>query len=204
MDQHPTIFPATREQRLATARVAVAGLGGLGSHIAIFLARAGVGCLHLVDFDRVDAGNLHRQCYRQAQIGLYKTDALRHEILEIAPACTVLTDTVRVTENTLEGLFADDKLVCEAFDDPDAKALLVNTLLERFPHTQVIAASGMAGCGSANSLVTRKITDRFYLCGDGISAVRPGERLVAPRVAICAGHQALAAIQLLCGETVLE
>lgn len=192
---------SARTPQLTGARVAVAGLGGLGSHIAIFLARAGVGCLHLIDFDTVDASNLHRQCYRREHVGLHKTEALRREILEIVPACRVVTDTVQVTAANIETLFATDPLVCEAFDNPDAKALLVNTLLERFAHTRVIAASGMAGCGRANSLVTRKITDRLYLCGDGVSAVQPGERLLAPRVAICAGHQALAAIRILLGET---
>ena len=49
--------------RLAAARVGVAGLGGLGSHIAVMLARSGVGALHLVDFDLVDESNLNRQHY---------------------------------------------------------------------------------------------------------------------------------------------
>lgn len=49
--------------QLAQVRVGIAGLGGLGSHIAVFLARAGVQHLHLVDFDRVDESNLERQHY---------------------------------------------------------------------------------------------------------------------------------------------
>ena len=49
------------QQQLSRGRVAIAGLGGLGSHVAIFLARIGVGHLHLIDFDRVELTNLNRQ-----------------------------------------------------------------------------------------------------------------------------------------------
>ena len=181
-------------------RVAVAGLGGLGSHIAVFLARSGVRHLHLIDFDRVDESNLHRQYYRIQDIGNYKTETLRKEIQAITSECTVAIDTVRVTEENIDGLFKHDEIICEAFDNPVAKALLVNAILGRFPEKILVSASGLAGYGSANDIVTRKITNRFYLCGDGINEVKPGERLVAPRVALCAGHQALMVIRLLRGE----
>ena len=54
---------AELHRKISAARVAVCGLGGLGSNIAIALARTGVGCLHLIDFDRVDITNLNRQQY---------------------------------------------------------------------------------------------------------------------------------------------
>ena len=72
-------------EKFAAATVAVCGLGGLGSNIAIALARAGIGKLLLIDFDRVDITNLHRQQYKVNQIGLYKADALAENLLEIAP-----------------------------------------------------------------------------------------------------------------------
>ena len=56
-------------KKFSTAAVADCGLGGLGSNIAVSLARAGVGRLMLIDFDRVDLTNLHRQQYRADQIG---------------------------------------------------------------------------------------------------------------------------------------
>ena len=61
--------------RLKNASVAIAGLGGLGSNIAVSLARAGVGTLFLTDFDRVDLSNLNRQQYTVNDIGRYKTEA---------------------------------------------------------------------------------------------------------------------------------
>ena len=65
------------QARFAAARVAVCGLGGLGSNVAIALARAGIGRLHLIDFDRVDITNLNRQQYAVSQIGRLKAEALR-------------------------------------------------------------------------------------------------------------------------------
>lgn len=65
------------QDRLSDARVAVCGLGGLGSAVAISLARCGVGRLHLIDFDRVDLSNLNRQQYAIDQLGRPKPEACR-------------------------------------------------------------------------------------------------------------------------------
>ena len=57
------------QSQLSASTVAVCGLGGLGSNIAVSLARAGVGTLILMDFDRVDLTNLNRQQYKACQLG---------------------------------------------------------------------------------------------------------------------------------------
>lgn len=187
--------------RVKAARVAVAGLGGLGSYIALALARTGVGTLHLVDFDDVEPSNLNRQQYRICHLGMPKTEALKSEIREINPAVRVLLDNVRVTEHNAAALFAADPIVCEAFDGAEAKAMLVNTLLAGCPDTVVIAASGMAGTASANRIVSRQIGRRLYLCGDGEAEAGRGQGLMAPRVMVCAGHQANMALRLILGDT---
>lgn len=186
-------------EKVKQARVAIAGLGGLGSHISIELARTGVGHLHLVDFDVVEPSNLNRQMYKIKHLGRYKTDALAEEIHEINPYIQVTTDCIRVTEETAVTLFARDEIVCEAFDRPEAKAMLLNTLLENNQKVIVVAASGMAGYESSNEIQTRKISKQFYLCGDGISGAKPGMGLLAPRVSICAGHQANMVLRLILG-----
>lgn len=188
------------QRRFCGATVAVCGLGGLGSNIAIALARAGVGKLILIDFDRVDLTNLHRQQYKAAQIGQYKTQAMQDNLREIAPYTELETHAVRITEENLQPLLQEADIVCEAFDGAQNKAMLVNGVLEALPETIVVAASGMAGMGSPNSIRTRKITDRFYLCGDGTSDVQTARSLVAPRVMLCAAHQALTVLRLLSGE----
>ncbi|MBQ7871425.1 MAG: thiamine biosynthesis protein ThiF [Oscillospiraceae bacterium] len=192
---------AARQQKFAAATVAVCGLGGLGSNIAIALARSGVGRLLLIDFDRVELSNLHRQQYRAAQIGMYKTEAMGELLREIAPWLSFEAVTERITAGNAAALLAGADVVCEAFDGAEAKAMLVNAVLEQLPGTCLVAASGMAGLGSPNTIRTRKITEKLYLCGDEVSDVAGAGSLVAPRVMLCAVHQALTVLRLLAGES---
>jgi sulfur carrier protein ThiS adenylyltransferase len=186
-------------RKLQAATVAVCGLGGLGSNIAISLARAGVGKLILVDFDCVDVTNLHRQQYKACQVGLPKPEALLANLKEIAPYTEYETHFEKVIAENVATLLANADVVCEAFDNAEAKAMLVNAVLETMPEKFLVAASGMAGFESGNTIRTRNITDKFYLCGDGVSDVADGIGLVAPRVMLCAAHQALTAVRLILG-----
>ena len=115
--------------RFSAATVAVCGLGGLGSNIAVALARAGIGKLLLIDFDRVDISNLHRQQYKANQIGRYKADALAENLSEIAPYTEIKTVTAKITEDNFAALLKEADIVCEAFDHAEAKAMLVNGVL---------------------------------------------------------------------------
>ena len=189
------------QNKISAARVAVCGLGGLGSNIAIALARSGVGHLHLIDFDRVDLTNLNRQQYAVGQLGQYKTDALRETLSLVSPYCDVTCDTIKVTEETLPDLLRNEDYICEAFDRAEAKAMLVSGVLEHFPEKYLVAASGLAGLGSANTIQTRRVSQRFYLCGDGTSDSSVGLGLVASRVLVCAAHEANMILRLIAGET---
>lgn len=181
----------------SSATVAVCGLGGLGSNIAVALARAGVGRFILCDFDRVDITNLHRQQYKASQIGMYKTEALSENLREISPYISVKVETVRITEENAKALLSDADVICEAFDSAECKANFANTVLAEMKDKYLVAASGMAGLHDANSIRTRKITSRFYLCGDGESDVSEGVGLVSSRVMLCAAHQAHAVLRIL-------
>ena len=101
--------------------------------------------------------------------------------------------------NNAYALFQDYPIVCEAFDNPAAKAMLVSALFERDRDIKIIAASGMAGYGSANDIVTVRKMGRLYVCGDAKTEAQPLCGLMAPRVQICAGHQAAMALRLLLG-----
>ncbi len=180
-----------------TSKVAICGLGGLGSNIAISLARAGVGSLHLIDFDKVDLSNMNRQQYGVKHLGRPKTECLQEIIKEIAPYCKVKISTTLVTQNNIQELLMEDEVVCEAFDVAEHKATLVNGVLEFFPDKYLVAASGMAGMGDGNEIKTKKITEHFFLCGDGHSEVARENSLVAPRVMLCAAHQGLCVLQIL-------
>lgn len=197
-------FPEEFHRAVSGARVAIAGLGGLGSNLAVMLTRCGVGHLFLVDFDRVDITNLNRQAYRIPHLGQYKTDALPSILREINPYLEVETRCVRVSEANAAELFGSYSLVCEAFDRPENKAILVNTLLSKCPHTTIVSGSGMAGYGEANTIQTTRVMRRLYVCGDRTTDVNDGIGLMAPRVAVCAGHQANQVIRLIAQQNHLE
>ena len=181
----------------ASATVAVCGLGGLGSNIAILLARAGIGKLILCDFDRVDITNLHRQQYKVDQIGMDKTVALAENLKEIAPYISLEVHTARITEANAVMLLRDADIICEAFDNAECKAMLANLVLESMLDKFLVAASGMAGFGSTNTIRTRRVMSRFYLCGDEQSDVQAEGSLVASRVMLCAAHQAHTVLRIL-------
>ena len=189
-------FPKEIRDKLRNARVAVAGLGGLGSNIAIMLARSGVGHLLLVDFDRVDTTNLNRQAYRISHLGQYKTDAIRDILAEINPYLDVQTLRIQVTADNAAGIFSGWPIVCEAFDRAENKAMLVSALLEQCPGTDIVSGNGMAGCGCCNAIRTRQKLRHLYVCGDGISGTG-SLGLMAPRVAVCAGHQTNQVLRLI-------
>lgn len=188
------------KNKITTAKVAVAGLGGLGSNIAIYLARAGVGHLHLVDFDRVDITNLNRQQYDINDIGTFKTTALSEKIKRFNPFIKITTDNAMVTEENVKDIFSSYPIICEAFDKAENKAMLVNCILSEFRDTKIVSASGMAGLYSPNIIKTRKINDRFYLCGDTKNEIDTNIPLFAPRVALCASHQATTVLQIITGK----
>ena len=181
----------------SSATVAVCGLGGLGSNIAIALARAGIGKLILIDFDRVDITNLHRQQYKANQIGRYKTEALAENLREIAPYVSYEIHTAQITEENAKSLLSDADIICEAFDNAETKAMLAAVVLTEMRDKYLVAASGMAGLNDANRIQTRKITSKFYLCGDEESDVADGIGLIASRVMLCAAHEAHAVLQIL-------
>lgn len=188
------------QKRFAEASVVVCGLGGLGSNVAVSLARAGIGRIHLIDFDKVDISNLNRQQYFPEQLGQYKADALKDTLLKLAPYCDITSQTVKLDVENIPVLLADFPIVCECFDNAEQKAMLVNTLLEHFPEKNLVAASGMAGLDSANTILTRRIANNFWLCGDGKSDAGEGLGLISARVAVCAAHQATMVLRIISGE----
>lgn len=189
------------QDKLLQGKVAIAGLGGLGSNIAVALARAGVGTLHLIDFDVVDISNLNRQQYRIRDIGRKKTEALAQIIRDINPFVQLKLDCVRVDADNVPELFREEDIVCEAFDQAKEKAMLVDAFFSSFREDKILlSGSGMAGYHSSNAIKTRQLNKRFYLCGDGVNGLESGQSLMAPRVSICAGHEANMIIRLLLGE----
>jgi sulfur carrier protein ThiS adenylyltransferase len=187
-------------QRLKAARVGVAGVGGLGSTVAVALARVGIGELVIADFDVVEPSNLNRQQYFVDQLGEYKVTALTATLKRINPYVTVTPHRVMLDPANVPAIFAGCGVVVEAFDRADMKSMLVDTVLTAMPDTIIVAASGMAGFGPNDTIATRRINRRFHLCGDLTSEARQGHGLMAPRVGIAASHQANQVVRILLGE----
>lgn len=190
----------TARERLAKARIGIAGAGGLGSNIAMMLARSGVGHLVIADFDTVDESNLNRQHYAREHVGASKVNALSQQIHAVDPRVEMQAFRLRVTPQNARELFGGCDIVCEAFDDAQAKAMLVEQLLSLTPGPIVVSGNGMAGIGPASEIVTRRLRSRLYVCGDRESDVDAGEVLYAPRVMLCAAQQALVAVRIVLGE----
>ena len=193
-------FPKEMQVKLHNAKVAIAGLGGLGSNIAVMLARSGIGKLLLVDFDVVDVTNLNRQMYFIPQLGKPKAEALPELLYQINPYAAYESVCVKVTPENVRELFYDYPIVCEAFDCPDQKAMLVRELLVQCPNTTVISGNGMAGYADINEIKTQQMMRRLYVCGDQNTDVGSGIGLIAPRVAACAAHEANKVLQLIMQE----
>ena len=181
---------AEQSQRLQVAKVAIVGLGGLGSNVALWLARLGVGQLLLYDFDKVELSNLNRQYYFLEDVGQYKATALLGHLKAVNPYGNYHSRVVQLTEDNLAELLSEANIVCEALDKPEAKALLVNGVLESFPDKYLVSASGLAGFASSASMQVRRVTPHFYLCGDGISDMLQLP-LCGARVGLCAAQEAL-------------
>ncbi|MBR8465901.1 sulfur carrier protein ThiS adenylyltransferase ThiF [Campylobacter sp. faydin G-140] len=186
-------------EALSKATIGVAGLGGLGSNIALSLARVGVSRLVLADFDIVEPSNLNRQQYFVKHIGMKKTEALKSLITDVNPFVEVVTHDIFLDSSNVAEVFAPCSIVCEAFDNIIGKAMMVNEAGASLSDKKIISASGMAGYFSSNLIKSIKFAKNVYLCGDLTNAAKLKQGLMAPRVALCANHQANLAIRLLMG-----
>ena len=186
-------------KKLKETKVCILGLGGLGSNVAILLARAGIGYLKLIDFDVVEASNLNRQQYRISHIGMKKTEAIKIIIKEINPFVEIETLDIKVDRENIYSIVGNIEIVVEAFDRAETKAMAIEELLTN-KNKIVVSASGMAGLGSANEIITRKIKDNFYLIGDNYSDYEEYSGIMSTRVMLCAAHQANMILRIILGE----
>ena len=185
--------------KFINSSVAVCGLGGLGSNIATALTRAGVGKLIIVDFDRVDISNMNRQQYMLEQIGVFKTKALYSNLKAINPYMEIEVHNEKITADNAYEILKEADVICEAFDNAEAKAMLLDTVCEKMPEKYFVCASGMAGLHDPNSIQTKKLGSRIYICGDFKSGIED-EALYSSGAMLCASHQAHTILRILAGK----
>ena len=185
------------EARLKKAKIGIAGAGGLGSNAAIALARAGVGHLTIVDFDRVDESNLNRQYYFLEQVGEYKVEALRENIERAVSGCEVVPLKLRLEPGKMAEPFSEMDLVIEALDEARMKVRLIEEVLLNLPDTPIIAASGVGGIGGTERVRVHR-TGNLYLIEDPeAGSTCDAQVMLGPRVGLFAHYQASIALELL-------
>lgn len=114
-------------EALASKRVAVFGIGGVGSFAAEALARSGVGAIDIIDSDTVDITNINRQLYAlSSTIGRYKVEVARERIVDISPECKVTAHRLFYNDETADLLPIEEyDYIIDAIDSVTSKLLLI-------------------------------------------------------------------------------
>lgn len=185
------------QETLKKATVGIAGIGGLGSNVAVHLARAGVGHLVVADFDLVDPSNLNRQNYYTRHIGMKKTEALADILFNINPYIQLTPHHTYLDSTNIRPLFKDVTVMVEAFDRAENKSLLIDEWTPLLSQIPLVSASGMAGMGPSNEIRTRRLGENLYIVGDLTSDYESGHGIMSSRVILCAAHQSNAVLRLL-------
>ncbi len=191
---------ATIAEKLRRSVVGIAGLGGLGSNVTVALARAGLGTFIIADLDSVEPSNLNRQHYFLDQLGKHKVDCMLENLRRINPELRVEDHKVKLTPANIPEIFSSADVIAECFDTAEAKQMIVETVLSKMK-APIVSVSGLAGYGNSNEIITRRISERLILIGDGHSASGGSDTLTAPRVALAAAHQANAILEIIIDRT---
>jgi len=185
--------------KLQNSSVGIAGAGGLGSNIAVSLARAGIGRLVVVDFDSVEESNLNRQYYFRDQIDMVKVEALRENINRIDESIKVEIFNHRLTKDTMDRPFHDVDVIVEALDNADTKTTFIEEIMQKLPNTPVVGCSGVAGYGKSDRIKTKRLGN-LYMVYDKYAKDDDKDVLVAPRVILMANWQANIVLEIILGE----
>ncbi len=143
-------------------KIAIAGVGGVGSNIAVNLVRSGVDFLQVVDMDCVEKSNLNRQFYFTDQIGRRKVEALAENLRRINPALVVETVDLEITAKNCRELFAGCDLLVEGLDGAESKKMLLEMMAPQV--RLLVSASGIGGRDLAD--ITTRLMGNCAIVGD--------------------------------------
>ncbi len=174
-------------RKVQTARIGIAGAGGLGSNCAANLVRCGFLKLTIVDFDVIDPSNLDRQFYFHDQVGMKKVEALKTNLCRINPSLELNIIVKRIEKSSVKELFGACDAVAECLDSAEYKSILAAELMRSDKFSVVV--SGLGGVGSSDDIKVHKIKQNLVMIGDLTSDICRKPAL-APRVSIAAAKQA--------------
>ncbi|MGM7557881.1 sulfur carrier protein ThiS adenylyltransferase ThiF [Aerococcus christensenii] len=177
--------------RFAQEKVTILGCGGLGSNVAMMLARAGVGELVLYDDDQIEYSNLNRQNYSFSEVGQSKVYTCKKRLDSTLPYIKVEAYSQRVTPDNLEVISQQSRLFIEAFDNQESKRMVLDYFMEQ-EDKYLISAFGLSGLGSLSDIQV-KYYNNICLIGDFKTTVNQG--LYLPYVSVMASLEALEALK---------
>ena len=187
------------KNRLKSRSIGIAGCGGLGSNAAVALARIGIGKLVIADFDKIEESNLNRQYFFYDQIGRYKAEALKENILKINPSVKVEAHTITLSPKEIVELYKDADIIIEAFDKAEMKEMIAETVLDSFPDKPLVCGVGLAGWGG-NELIKVERHENLYIVGDLTNETGENDPPLAPRVGIVSNMMANVVLEILLGK----
>lgn len=185
--------------KLKGKTIGIAGCGGLGSNVAVALARVGIGKLIIADFDKIEESNLNRQYFFFDQIGKYKAPTLMETINRINPGVLVEAHIIKLAPKDVFELYKECDVIVEAFDKAEMKEMIAETVLTEFPTKPLVCGVGLAGWGG-NELIKVERHDNLYIVGDHVSETSDYDPPIAPRVGIVANMMANVVLELLLGK----
>ena len=161
MEQFARIVKMTNQEwleNLQTKKVAVFGLGGVGSYVVEALVRNGIGEIVLVDHDKIDITNLNRQIYAlHSTLGMNKVDLAKARCLDINPNLKITTyQQFYLPDQGMEEIFSDCDFVVDAVDTVKAKIALIENC-----HKLKIRIISSMGTGNKLKPECFEITDVF-------------------------------------------
>lgn len=181
---------------LKDTSVSILGCGGLGSNIAMSLARCGVGTIYLYDFDKVEYSNLNRQNYDQDDLGKSKVLQTKKKIEKTIPYTKIYANEVYVSLDNLDEISEKTDIFIEAFDKKEMKSLVFDYFLGK-KDKKLIIGSGLSGLGDLEDIKIKRI-DNVTMIGDFTSSPESG--LYLPYVGVIASLEALYAVKIIKGE----
>jgi adenylyltransferase/sulfurtransferase len=184
------------QKKLKEAKVFIAGLGGLGSVSAYYLAAAGVGFLKITDMDQVSLGNLNRQIlYQTDDIKKPKTASALEKLGALNPLCRIEAVQAEIREDNVTELVGDCRIIVDATDNPETRKIINRVSVSQkipFIYGGINGFSGMV-----STFIPSKTTPCFECLFPQDSVKRGKYPALGPAAGLVASIQCLEAIKII-------